>query len=275
MSEQTDPPLISKGYLYVLPVVVVGIVLNLLFNQEARDLVGLKQGKAFSLKGLFGGRVSGPAAVPEKPLTFSAADVRAFTESFTRSEVRVLVLPPETPSPDDEKRKREEEERRKREEAEKSLPPPDLPWPVTVQGTFQDQQGRWTAIIAGHYCRTGKELVSDKPGRCVYKILAVGRKCVWLHAYPSDKPEPPVLPDIEWPDVALIETAREGILKRRYVPARVRLANGVTVRKGDTLVYETTRVRFTAAELWEAGVVFEARQGEQSAKIACMLVTAR
>lgn len=275
MPDQPDPPLISKAYLYLLPVIVVGLALNLLFNQEARELVGIKKGRAISLKGIFSKKsaVAPKPAQAEKPLSFSAEDVRLFTESFTKSEIQVVVLPPEPPPDEDENKKREEEERRKREEEEgKKEPPPDQPWPVRVDGTFLDQQGRWTAIIAGHYCRAGKELVSDKPGRCTYKVLYIGRKCIWLHAYPSDSTETPALPMIDWPDVDMIETAREGLLKRRYVPVRVRLANGIAVEKGYTLKYEKTGVSFIVEELWASGVVFKALKDDQSAKIACMLV---
>ena len=275
MSEQNDGPLVRKGYLFAVPVILVAIVLNLLFNQEARSLVGLKPGKTFSLKELFGGKAvaAAPAVAPAKPLSFSAADVRAFTESFTKREVQVMVIPPPPPPPPPSTHDNEVGKSGGSKAPPPPPPPPDVPWPVTVQGTFRDQKGRWTAIIAGTYCRAGKQLVSATTNRCAYTLLGVGRKCVWLHAYRSDKPEPAVLPDIEWPDVEMIETDREGLIKRSYVPARVRLANGVTAKKGDTLVYATSNVRFTVKDLWGIGVVFEAKKNDQSATIACMLVS--
>ena len=275
MPEQNDAPLVRKGYLYLLPVILAVLVLNLLFNQDARNLVGLKPGKTLSLKGLLGGKqvVAAPVAAPAKPLTFSAEDVRAFTESFTKREVRVMVIPPPPPPPPPPPSTNEVGKSGGSKPPPPPPPPPDVPWPVPVQGTFQDRQGRWTAIIAGQYCRAGKQLVSAQTNRCAYTVLWVGRRCVWLHAYRSDKPEPPVLPDIEWPDVSLIETVREGLIKRSYVPTRLRLANGVTAKKEDTLAYATTKVRFTVKELWETGVVFEAKKDDQSAKIACMLVS--
>lgn len=294
MPMQNDPQTARKGFLYMLPLIVAGIALNLLFNQEARSLVGLKPGKTLSLKGLFGGsRARSPAAQPvqRKPLAFSADEMRAFTESFTKTEVKVLVLPPDLKKLEEERRKQREadeaakiteqefkkkQEKEKEEERARRLAEEErlksTPWPVPVQGTFKDSQGRWTVIIAGRYCQPGKELVSDRTNRCAYTILSVGRKCLWLHAYRPDQPRPPILPDIEWPDVALIETAREGVFKRGYVPTNVVLANGQKVRKGDTLVYPASAVQFKIADLWNIGVVFEAVKGDQSAKIACMLV---
>lgn len=294
MSMQNDPPTARKGFLLMLPLIVLGIALNLLFNQEARNLVGLKPGKTLSLKGLFGGaRAKLPVSAPvqRKPLAFSAAEMRAFTDGFTKTEVKVLVLPPDLKKLEEERRKKSdadeiakrtaeaqkiaqakqaEAERLERLAEEERLK--STPWPVPVQGTFKDSQGRWTGIIAGRYCQPGKELVSDRTNRCAYTVLSVGRNCLWLHAYRPDQPRPPILPDIEWPDVALIETAREGVFKRGYVPTNVVLANGQKAKKGDTLVYPSSAVQFKISELWGIGVVFEAVKGDQSAKIACMLV---
>lgn len=293
MPSEKDSPVVRKGFIYLLPVIVAGIALNLLFNSEARNLVGLKAGKTFSLKNIFCGwnkKLSVQPADAVKPLTFSPEEIRVFTESFTKSDVKVLVMPPDLKTGEEERKRREdenkekeqklkeEEERKKAEEAERTWQIEEeerrksTPWPVTIQGTFVDHKGRWTAIIAGKYCQPGKEIVSDQTNRCAYTILSVGRNCVWLHAYRSDKPRPPDLPDVEWPDVSMIESVHEGLISRSYVPVRVRLANGKTAKKDEKLVFETMNMFFTVKELWGSGVVFEAAKADKSAKIACMLV---
>jgi hypothetical protein len=263
MPASPDKSMVGKFYLYLLPFILLSIVLNLVFNEEARSYVGLKPGKALSLGSLFGrqGGARSPVAAPVQPLTFSADEVRAFTDGFTKREVRVCVTPPPPPLPV------APQTNSRPEAAQVSAPPMGTPWPVRVQATFKNLQGNWTVIIASQYFRAKQTFESDQPNRCAYAVLAVGRKCVWLQAYPLKGEEPPALPDVEWPDVLFIDSGRNG-----QVPVSVRLANGVSAKKGDTLMYEDTQVRFTVKELWSTGVFFEAIKDDKEALIACMLV---
>lgn len=262
MPASSDKSVVGKFYLYLLPFILLSIVLNLVFNQEARSYVGLKPGKALALGSLFGhqGGALAPVAAPVKPLTFSADEVRAFTDGFTKREVRVCLTPPPPLAAAPQTNSLPER-------AQVSAPPTGAPWPVRVQATFKDLQGDWAVIIASQYFRTKQTFESDQPNRCAYAVLAVGRKCVWLQAYPFKGVEPPALPDVEWPDVLFIDSGRNG-----QVPVSVRLANGVSAKKGDTLTYEATQVRFTVKELWATGVFFEAIKDDKEALIACMLV---
>lgn len=262
MPESSEKPLVGKVYIYLLPFLLLCFVLNLLFNQEARSYLGLKPGKALSLGSIFGHKGGARVAVaaPVTPLPFSADEVRAFTDGFTKREIRVCVTPPPPPPVTLQTN---------------SLPAPlpvsapatGTPWPVRVQATFKDHQGNWTVIIAGQYFRVKQTFESDQSNRCAYTVLAVGRKCVWFQAYSLKGVEPKALPEVNWPDVLLIDSGRNG-----QVPVSVRLANGVSAKKGDTLMYETTQVRFTVKELWGAGVFFEAIKEDKEALIACMLV---
>jgi len=201
---------------------------------------------------------------------FTAEEFRAFTESFTQHEVAGLYIPPPPqapPDPGEDARKRAEEEARRERERIAYL------WPVPVQGAFRDMHGRWTAIVSGQNVRISDSLASDVPGRCGYSVLAIGWRCAWMQVIPPGEAVGAAIPDIDWPDVALIELDRTGLIRREYVPARVRLGNGVTLGKGDVLEYRATGTRFIVKYLWHSGVVFEAVKDDKRVEFACALVT--
>jgi len=266
-----EQPLIGKAYLYAVPVIVVILVLNLLFNQDARDLIGLKRDSKMSLGFLtqwVGGTAKSRLKKREiKPLTFSANDIDAFSQSFVDSKVPTIILQ-EPPRPVEDAKMQAATVHKGEDELGFSL------WPVTIQGTFQDRDVKWNAIISGYYCKVGREISSSNTDRALYTILAIGRKSIWLAAYPPDlaKEKRPEIPTIEWPDVAMIVTERESALSTRRIPMGIRLANGAQVRKGQTLKYRNSDVQFKLKELWASMVIFEARKGDQIALLGCSLV---
>lgn len=282
MAKQTtdnEQPIIRQAYIYALPVILVILVFNLLFNQEARTLIGLKPTSPLSFS-LFSGwfsHSSGMTAQPVlKPLRLSANEIQAFTESFkidlvpTNSVPDKIELDPTTVDT----AKTEAARKKKTLEEENHIRMLASIWPVPIQGTFQDRQMRWNAIIAGQYCRTNREIVSEIPERVSFSLVGIGRKSVWMIAYhPSIAvTNRPSVPTVDWPDVAMIVSVRENSYSSQRVPTGIRLANGQKIPKGYTLKYKNTDVTFTVMELWPSMVVFEAKKNDQIALIACSLV---
>lgn len=282
MSEHSQSQSGGKKFLYALPVFVVLIAWNLFFNPEARELVGLKKAKPAPSIFSFFRRKSGPvAAAHAQPPAFSAKEFGVFSESFTQRKVPqgLMIVTNKQPQEivtetEEEKAKRLEEEKRRKEEEEKRNRVASL-WSLRVQGAYQDLQGRWTAIVSGHNVRAGDRLASGTEGKCVYSLLAIGNQCVWMRVLPpgADSATLAKLPDdIVWPNVALIELDRK-FLRPDYVPARVRLGNGATLGKNDSLKYQATGTTFSVKELWMNGVVFVVRNNDAYAELACVLVT--
>ena len=280
MAATSDSSLLGKKFLYVLPVLVVLIAWNLFFNPDARELLGLKKGKAISFD--FFKRKGGVAAVSAvKAPKFSAEEFGVFEQSLTQRElpqglVIVTNVAEATPprETEEERLARLDKERVAKEtDAKKKLA---YLWPVRVQGAYQDLQGRWTAIVAGHNVYVHDKLASGREDKCVYSVLAVGQQCGWMRVVPPglNSAELAKLPEsVVWPDVALIELDKTGIFRREYVPARVRLGNGTTLGKNDALKYKATGTTFKVKELWMNGVVFEVSNSDASAEVACVLVT--
>ena len=282
MAKQTadnEQPLIGKTYLYALPIILIILVLNLLFNQTARDLVGLKPTSTLSLDfftswfSVSKGKTTQPVL---KPLVLSASEIKAFQDSFIYDDVPIIVIPPEPINivDSDNKKIAEENKKRQLEEDNRMLLLSSV-WLVPIQGTFQDRQMRWNAIIAGQYCRVGRELVTEDPKRVTYSLLGIGHKAAWMIAYLPDiaVTNRPSVPDIDWPDIAMIVNERKSPKSSERVLTGIRLANGETIPKGSTLKYANTDVSFTVLELWPSMVIFEAKKGAQTALIGCSLVT--
>ncbi len=278
MPEQSDKPLVGKTHLYLFALIAAGAVLNLLFNPEARRLVGLEKWKGLSFSFLSRGRQ--PAAAEKvKPPAFSAEELTAFTQSFTQREVKDIYIPPPPPppppkvDPKEEQRGKDAElaEKKKREEEEARRKLAYL-WPVCVQGSYRDLQGRWTAIVSGYTVRAGDNLVSGKDGFCRYSLLSVGQRCAWLQVHAPGEAASE-LPEIEWPDVELIELRDAGGGSRNYRPDSVRLGSGHKLKVNDVIEYRSTGARFIVKQLWLSGVVFEAVKSKTRVQIACSLVT--
>lgn len=282
MAKQTtdnEQPLIGKIYLYALPIILIVLVLNLLFNQSARDLVGLKPTSTLSLDfftSWFSVAKGGKTQPVLKPLVLSASEIKAFQDSFVYDDIPIIVIPPDladtgntnkTMIPGGKKDLLAEQERVK-------LLLSSI-WLVPIQGTFLDLQNQWNAIIAKQNCRVGRELVSENPEGVTYSLLAIGRNSAWMIAYhPSIAvTNRPSIPVIDWPDVAMIVDERKSPTSPQRVLTGIRLANGEIIPKGSTLKYANTDVSFTVLELWPSMVIFEAKKGPQTALIGCSLVT--
>lgn len=280
MPGQSEKPLIGKFHIGFFVLIVLGAGFNLLFNPEARKLVGLSRNGGLSVivKKLFQGHTSvvvRAAAKTAQP-SFSAEELTAFTQSFTQREVKDIFVPPPPPPPVDPKEelaKKESEQKaaqkRAEEEARQKLA---YLWPVCVQGAYRDLQSRWTAIVAGHNVRVGDCLASGRNDLCRYALLSVGQRCVWMRVSPPGESAVVALPDIEWPDVELIELKDAGVVKRDYKPDCVRLGSGEKLKVRDALEYRGTGARFIVKQLWMSGVVFEAVKGDAHVEIACSLV---
>ena len=275
MSAQSNPPLLSKKYLYVLPVVILLVAWNLLFNPDARKLVGLKQGSSLpSLSDWFKHKKGGGAAPQAKPPVFSAEEMKAFTDSFTQREVKDICIPaPVVDKPSElavqDKKQQEEQDRKKREQEAEQKKIASL-WPAGVQGVYKDMKGQWTAIISGKNVHTGNRLTLGRNDLCDYSLLALGQRCAWMQVLLPGDATSVSLPDIEWPDVKLVELAR---VNGKYEPTGVILGSGDKLKEKEALEYKTTGARFTVKKLWLNGVVFEAIKGGAHVMIACMLVS--
>lgn len=281
MNDNEGKPVVSKGYLYLLPVIMIGLGLQLLFNNEFRSLLGMRQ-----IKGLISEKQAvikdgGSAVSPVKKKEFNSEDASRVADYLSGIKTPIVV-PPVVINVT-------------------STPPVisdpvtnivcggtsltaavqrvETIWPFVTRGICAGEFGERAAIIGGvsdyrANCVKGMRLESSDTNNCTYTILHVGERCVWVEACSRAGEGRSSLPVISaWP--VLKKIVREyDHNKGGYKPVRVEFADGAKLTPGQSYKWSSDPgLTFTLSSfLNDVGVVFDIESGTNTIKVVCSVV---
>ncbi len=286
MQDNQSKPVVRKAYIYLLPLIVVGVILQLIFNSEVRKLVGLRPSKKSVSRKAIDLEEKSPSGELAAEKAFDAKGISAFANYITwfkpqktelPTNVVVIVEPPtkvvvivEPPT------------------SEVVIVVSELQtnvvrnveklWPFITRGICVGENQEPVAIVDGisvhDGCFKGTRMEPSSTNRCAYVVLHVGERCVWAEACPRAGSLPPVLVhEIKWPAVNKI--VREYDEKTGgYVSAKLLFADGKSTRPGQSYNFNGSSMQTLQLSgfLNDKVAVFKMDSGTNELKVVCSVV---